>query len=537
MPKEIPRWVKPKVKRIKTWLSSITQYKTWDDPKTIWKPLLLLAAGGGFVVLGMFVQQWIEAASRAQVLGVTYHPLATLNIDALDGYVQTQKVGRFSRNLDDRVLSKYYVAPFRISNLRKTSIGEPCVFNFALGISQATILDVKYVILKPSGKRIEITNSLPRLEWKWPSSIGYSKIYFHGPSDYQFNIYVSLSPKRGFGRFNPTPENGSSVVPIEPTVFPTRWFLKSTLVSPVSEQFSDDVSCVANPAFQAPSFVGEDKSNKFVVAQDYYEFLQGNLSIGVVSGFDPGAEIQFFVLFKTPLRETLSPKVTLTSLPGVDFLEVNDRPTIDTEEENSLDIAKEAAMPERVYSVSLTNEIVVFWDAQSNDNYGGVKLYRSGRRALGNFSEIGELIYQGMGTSNAFEIHNTARVSDSLGNAKRSTIDRYLFSSSGTTQPDDPALSTIKIGNEYFNVMALVTETNGGPGQSRQKLMPVDGLRVKSTTLITKCYHFVDRHPKKGEVYTYTLYALDASGKESYPVVLNAKIDDSATNRTMMVSP
>jgi hypothetical protein len=236
------------------------------------------------------------------------------------------------------------------------------------------------------------------------------------------------------------------------------------------------------------------------------------------TGLDPSSEIEVFVLCKVAAGQEIVPSVRMNGPVGIGFEEFNPQPRFRIAAPSPLDSAKVALMPGMVRATAATDKVVIFWDIPQDSDYRGMKIFRSQERPLGDFESIGEKIFDGYGITNAFEFHRASRPNDEIA-TQSPNYSRFLHGLPLQPQAKPP--------------------TNGP--SNIPLLKPPTGLQVNAVSRSQhwdgKLAHFVERPPQRNTAYTYTLYTEDRTGRVSYPIMVNASLNDFGTNCTFVVKP
>jgi hypothetical protein len=136
-----------------------------------------------------------------------------------------------------------------------------------------------------------------------------------------------------------------------------------------------------------------------------------------------------------------------------------------------------------------------------------VKIYRSAERRLGDFTTVGEKVFDGYGSTNTLELRRSMQPATNSDPAKPS-----LF-----LNGPPPELQTNATIAPPLNDCALAAPTN---------------LRGWWCRVFEGTPHFVDTPPQRNAAFTYTIYACDRMGQVAYPVVVTGALDSSANPPT-----
>jgi hypothetical protein len=246
-------------------------------------------------------------------------------------------------------------------------------------------------------------------------------------------------------------------------------------------------------------------------------FLEGRTTISFATGLDPQAAVAVYVLGKVPSGESIKPSVKMYGEPGVLFKEENAPPSLAMPDTESLSQPKLNITPLKVRVVTVSDKVLLFWDTSTCSNYSGVKAFRSKLRRIGDFADVGDKVFDGFGSTNAFELE---RIPDASwpGAASANAPD---YQQHFDHAPVDPRLATLA--------------TPRAP--TVRILAPPSNLKVIIIETIKGFAHFIDTPPERDVAFTYTVYAFDRAGNQSYPVVVNAVLDSSATNCVFRLLP
>ena len=203
------------------------------------------------------------------------------------------------------------------------------------------------------------------------------------------------------------------------------------------------------------------------------------------------------MLVKTCCNQTLTPSVKMMGAPQVYFSEGNGAPRFTSPEVSRLEPAKTSLMPHRARAFGVSGKILVWWEIPQIEQYSGVMIYRSSKRLAGDFSEVGEKIYEGPGTTNSIDLWSGM---------------------APMKQPNSPVTANL---NNSPSRPAVKHPMPSAPGL----------LGAFAHQSLDGGIYFIDSPPLPESVYTYTLYGFDSFGQTSYPVVVNATAGDSPVQR------
>jgi hypothetical protein len=501
-------WIAAFLSRFKTLLNP----QTWLKPKTI--PLLVVA----WVIyqLGALgikrIELTIEDRFKSSGISVEYGRIESLGSSDLDQYAERVGCGTFERNLDDDVITNYFVIPLKFQNFTRSPVGR-VEFVLDAGCPYAKIIDVRYAVLSPKGKRMVIRHDLPELKWTPLTNLVAVKASWEFQRGDRAIVYGSVAKDRGFGQVTPVPDEGDTVwLAFVPSRKPSRYFFRVTMVNAWGEGEPGKVMAVPTARYLLANFkplkesATNDSQTPVLGAKESMPFLEGRATISFETGLDPEATVAVYVLGKITPGESINPSVKMYGEPGVLFREENPTPRFAILETESLSQAKLNTTPLQVRSVSVSDKLLFFWDASTCSNYSGVKVFRSNVRPLGDFTNIGEKIFDGFGSTNSFEIERISEVN----RPKPSSGEAPNYQEFLEHAPVDPQ-----------------------PAPNARTHPPPDAptnLRWHISEKVEGFAFFTDAPPERDVVFTYTLYAFDRAGNQSYPVVINAMLDSGATN-------
>jgi hypothetical protein len=488
-------------KQLKEWLNP----KTWLQPKNV----LFLVIGGAIVFLVNLGQKAIELRIEKQhqsiTLGVEYSPLKLLAGSEIAAFCDTNDIKIFARNLDDDILTNYFIARFTLLNLSGNPT-ERLAFNIDMGCNYAKIVDVQYVVRSPTTKRILLKHNLPPWQWALPTNLIPATVTVSHEADVGVNVYCSLNSGSGYGAIAST-----SAERIELQFLPTApvntWYIVASVENATAEVFGDDVLALPNPTLQYPSFYPIlDKNHEsnavpaeFLRKQDL-AFLEGRVAITCENGFDPDTRVEVFVLAKAASGQKVNPSVKLEGAPRIAFKELNAPHSRTMPPLEQLDSKRIAAGLKSARGIVVNGKVLLAWQPLAASNYAGVKIYRSKGRPIGDFSEIGDKIYEGTGVEGLAEVElqTSQRVDEMKPDQKNPAT--FL-----TRVPTEPATNSSP---------ALTNRTT----PTRSKIPIPLNIRVIGQV---EGLQFVDSPPSGIGTVTYTFYARDNTGVPSYPVVVN----------------
>jgi hypothetical protein len=293
-----------------------------------------------------------------------------------------------------------------------------------------------------------------------------------------------------------------------------HYYLRATHENAILEEsLLTPAQLLPNPAFQAPSFESVEPGPVSPIKKEEMDFLAGRTTICFENGLDPSSIIDVFILGKAYPGEEITPSIKMNSAPGISFQEFNAAPHFVKPDSVSLDPTKIALMPQLVRATAASNQIVIYWDIPQPTNYGGVKIFRSAERRLGDFAAVGEKVFDGSGSMEDFGLIVSQQPAT---NSDLPEPSRFL------TEPPPEARTNPVIAP---------------PLNNRAPLPPARLTALGIGLVFKETPHFVDTPPQRNAVFTYTLYAYDRMGHTAYPVVVNAALDSAANTRAFAEPP
>lgn len=331
------------------------------------------------------------------------------------------------------------------------------------------------------------------------------------------NIYGSLVKDRGFGQITGVPVEGNEVeIHFVPGREPSRYFFRLTTGNAWGESPAGEVLVVPNTLYLQGNFkpLKESTTNLSEVAtlseKERTSFRKGRTIISFETGLDPAATVDVYILGKVASGQSINPSLKMDGEPGVLFKKENSAPRFALPDIELPSRAKLEITPSQVRAVSVSDKVVFFWDTSACSNYSGIKVFRSRERRMGDFADVGEKVFDGFGSTNAFELERMPEAS--------------LPASARETAPDFQKFADLA----PVDPQPAVTTTQRAAASGRPA--PPQDLSVRLVEKIEGFTHLLDTPPQRDVVFTYTLYAFDRAGNQSYPIVVNAALDSSATN-------
>lgn len=470
-------------------------------------------------------------------------------------------VEKFDLNLDDPILRDYYLIQVKLKN-QGASLHGPIKFILSCGNDYSKIIDLKYKVKKPSNKVIQIIHTLPPLNWEIGEDIfptvSWDFDTLEGCAG--VNFYGSLNKEVGFGKINERLiTNMEYKIPINPMQDLSKIYFRITAESVDGEEtdMSEEHICTPDvfaftPFFKDvywvdPKSKSNDKSDgskakpfkslkeaiantnnleTFIVDQyrkeivdssniskevkvfykDELTFLNGKIEFSVLDGIDEDAEIELFILCKILDFKKFNAILKLNGSPEVDF-ENKNKSSIDTtnfeqpNNENQKNL-KLILTPKIVKTYLGFNKIFLAWEIPENSQYKGVRIFRSEKRTLSDFENLGKEIYDGIG-SVAETLHCEYDKQKSIDQ----NFDEFIYRPLKRYEP---------------------------PPKFKKPPSPLNLKMIYVNTFEVKSPFFEDKTVTQGYVYTYTLYTYDINGNYSYPILINASLDDWSPKHNCM---
>jgi len=246
-----------------------------------------------------------------------------------------------------------------------------------------------------------------------------------------------------------------------------------------------------------------------VFYEDDLSFLKGKIDLSILSGIDEDAEIELFFLCKIFEFEKLEISMRLYGFPEIIFEErkskFENRSNPITDNKNKSD-EKVLLTPKIVKTYLGYKTIYLSWEIPENDQYRGVRIFRSEKRDHLDLENLGDEIYDGPGSFSE-RLYCTCRQRKSI-------------------RQDYPIPISMNIKPENL----LPPERKGFPNRaSFGEIYIGKNFEVRSP-------FFEDKNVIAGDVYTYTLYAFDINNKYSYPILINASLSEWSPEHSCMRS-
>jgi len=492
--------------------------KTWRDPKSV----LILLLGyflWRFTELGFKTGElFIDRQLKATTVAVEYGQIFTGKQSELEGFRRRLGFAAIKRNLDDDIFDSYFVIPIQFHNRTRNPVASVS-FILDAGCEAARIIDVEYIVRHPIEKKVTLKHDLPEFQLVVPTDDVVTEMRWDAPPGTRINAYCSIAKDRGFGKVNSMPIIGNrSELHFAPNSYPSHWYLRLAATDGAIDADVSEVTVVPNALFRDLKLKSvHDEANIEPRRPTWDErekmpFLRGRTRITFDSGLDAGSQIDVYLIGKLIEGESLRPSVKMDGAPGTSFKEENLAPRIDIPETKPLDAAKLNLTPERVFAVSDSKSVVVLWDLPNCPNYAGAKIYRTVEKRIGDYSSVGEKIFEGYGNQGPYSFLQTS--------------DHTL------TYPPYPTPFSSDLLAQFFHNSPPPPPP---PVKSRPDLAPENvpqpptGFSIGIVQNVPHRFYILDSPPDKDANYSYTIYCLDQDGKESYPVTTNVRFD-SASN-------
>jgi hypothetical protein len=493
-----------------------------------------------------------------------------LSKDQLKEYADGEELAAFKLNLDDPILREYYLIKVRLKN-EGIALGKSLKIHASIGEKPVKILDIKYKVAEPHHKILTITQAIPSLTWsldEYAKSEHCMSWIAGDPDEVKgYNIYRSLLKDAGYGRFN---ENlvTQNEYPLRSQLDQTHYFYSIESVGytglrsgrstplPIPEMnaflplFEDVIwiqpnlnakkPCSGSKATKyhslAEAMKKEGNATTFVIDErrenainlsnltndnDYrkinvlyledLEFLRGDTDLRLTSGLDENAEIIVYFLCKT--------------LPGVVHdldLALDGEPEIKLER-HGVTIKNNSPLQDKNADEKTSNKIVLtpsyatfylgehtiylVWEYSESQPYKGVRIFRSERQAANDVDLLGQEIYEGPGSANSLDCGGVVSLEPEQKNAVEA---KKLYPDieppprhKGGFVPAPPSGLSITYGSD----VSIPSEKSG---------------------LVR---YLADDKVSVGLTYTYTIYVYDNKDRYSYPIVVNASLNDYSSNQ------
>jgi hypothetical protein len=217
----------------------------------------------------------------------------------------------------------------------------------------------------------------------------------------------------------------------------------------------------------------------------------------------------------------IKPVIKLNGLTGVTFIQKNSPQQFTLKKRaRQFDIKRAAITPESFTSIYLFNstegetnnpaKVLLTWKLPADTNYLGVQIFRSEKRPLGDFSHVGERIYEGYGCTNSL-LYDPYKTTQVVRSALSKEFDAFIS-------------PPFKLAVQYK--APVVTNIIIRIG-ARELMSPPRDLVIHYPRNFNVQPYFIDLPPESKKEYTYTLYSFNRAGIVSYPLVINAILGDA----------
>lgn len=527
--------------------------------KTVGIVLLSLVVGAVLrPALERGVEIFTERTLSIQKLSYELESVSRHSRNELTKIAKEYGVAEFDLRLDDPILTDYYLIKVRLRSVGQ-AIKSTLKFAVTIKNGMTKLLDIQHRVIRPANKSLRIVDSLPPLKWQLPTGEVKSVIvwdYEEGVEGY--NIYRSFCEKVGYGRINDQPIESPRfelprdyskdlvtcyyvVTAGEAGVWESDWChpMKEPDVSAFCAYFENVhwvkpylTSEVESDRSRKPIFSSLSKaikavgkSGNFIVAQTrdeavtsknvssdvtvFYkndlEFLDGNVELSVLNGFDKNADIELFFLCKAvPTEKESEFAMVLEGSPEIDFEESQRSSyksiTFPVPKTGRRDNIKETLTPKQLQTYPGKNTIYLAWEKPENPSYKGVRIFRSELRDLRDITAIGEQIYDGEGSTMSLQCKHVRGLTEP-------TLTRERIS------------ANVRV--ELFCPPPRIIQKDCLPplspsGLSMERLFDIVDVDMR---------YFTDRTVSPHTSYTYTLFAYDDSDRYSYPIIINTSLD------------
>ena len=539
-------------------IPSKKQWKKWSLPnKYSALALLLTLLLMGWGIIKFLVPIIIKPQKKELFYKVL--SISKFKKHELSQIAKKEKIDYFNLNLDDPLLTDYYMINIRLQN-KGVAIKSPLKFNVLIKNPYTKILDIKHKVITPSNKYIALTNSIPPFIWDlnehnydFDYTITHENPYILSG----FNIYQSVEKNVGYGRANEKIITKQTFkIPYDPfkTLSTVYYCITAVgvngLESGLSEPFkfpdflafgpyfknlywidpNMDLNSASNGSANAPFpslseaikktnksafFINKRdkepiKSNQTipndikVFNADTLKFLNGRTNIFIEIGIDENSDIRLFFLFKAIVDKQLEFNLSLEGSPEIKIKQggIKKWNFEQSKQKNNLKRNQKAFLTPSIVKTYLgQNTIYLAWEKPKNSGYNGVRIFRKTKKSGDNLNAVGKELYEGHG--NADTLYCTFENRKPIyGERKINKVSR--FSPLTSLQPP-------RRKDSEYNL----------PDSPK-------GFKVETSVAIedVKLLYFSDKTVSPGMVYTYTLFAYDKNNNYSFPILINASLSD-----------
>jgi len=531
--------------------------------KLLWKKLRIgvsISFLGG-VIATVYLQETIRDFLSTNQLSYEVVSVSKLNKRELSDFAVAERLG-FNLSLDDPILSDYFLIMTRLRN-EGEAINGPVKFSVSLGTPLAKFLDIKHKVTSPKNKAIPISHSILPLNWNLGVE-GDLEFHFAWDDTPQvgFSVYRSAAKDVGFGRITETvlarpsfsvkhqPDNLStiyyavssincwgesslsdSVQVSVPVWLATQASFENVVWVDLDAPSSDPQNGSKNSPYSSLSDVFEksdEPSRTIIVVQNRQEltsyqnlpedykvlymddlaFLKGRAELTFLTGIDEDANILLYFLFKSGPDTDFDFTLTLEGSPDVRFNRLDDG---NSSYKNVPEPKpKKLSLTPLRAAAYLGDQIVyIVWEPPEESDYEGVRIFRSPRQAFDESENLGDEIYDGLGSTEIL------RCECDTATSRWEEMDTSQW---GRIRPIEP---TPKIprpsppGNLNFGKLDVPINSKG------ENLLPF----------------FADDTASPGKSYTYTLFAYNSEEVYSLPVRTNVYVGDRFPIRNCHAEP
>lgn len=470
--------------------------------------LLIKIIGGGVI------SNYINDKYNEKKIIYSVEKIKKFHKNELYNFVNNYNIGEFNLNFDDDIIEDYFIIHSKLQN-NKNTIGESVRLSIKIGDFGSKILDIKYKEFEKNNKKIKITNSLKNNEFKWffpkesktPYQLGWTIDFDTNYELDGFNIYRSNLKDSGFGKVN------SEIIKSQlwkisekPNYRLDNVYYRATVLSKNGEESPlGNVFPVGNisPFYSfekiEKNIVNNTEKNSNIQLDTQKEIDINTVDITMPNGIGSGSGVDIYILCKTLPGIYVTHDVKLIDNLSVN-LEVNIKENIFSPEklEHFADDAKIKSTVKAIRSYSSDNEVYFIFDV-GDVNLDKVRVFRSIERASGDFSNVGDEIYNGkiLYDYKSLFIENSNYNSELTKNINNDDNLKYL------EPPDNKSEKLTKEKSKTLDAPTLFKIYKGIP--------------------LTNGY-FVDKNLADDRSYSYTFYTYDKNGIIGCPILVNAKL-------------
>lgn len=470
----------------------------------------------------------------------------------------------FSLNLDDPILTDYYLIKVRLRN-EGDVIKDTLNFNVSFNKPRTKIIDIKYNIISPVNKSLKLIHSLPSLlTWKLPENMDSKYIVWNQDSldtVAGFNVYRSIQKNVGYGRvnerlllqqkfqipieslnnlstfyytvtavginglesdFHNTPMKFPNILAFYPFFEDVSWITPSAVLDYKADgsykypfhSLSEAITSTSKSTIFLVDKIRKDIVNSQNISSDvttFYKddlrFLNGKAEVKLLNGIDEHANIQIFFLCKVMPGEEIDLSLNLEGAPDVRFKRLVEKSLHNVRMKNNSAIInnpKALLTPSVVKAYLGQNTIYLVWEKPQSLTYKGVRIFRSIKREIADKTNLGEELYDGPGYTNTLCYKYTSGSRDSL-------VENELKQKN----------------NEIYRPLVYGSLPPPRKGENPPPGSPTGlGASYTMEVKVDDSFYFADKEISSDMVYTYTVYAYGDNGLYSYPILINASLSD-----------